>query len=58
VKHAPTMKMYHESRLSLGNARSFAPIIIGTRKFPRMAGIPGIRKKNTSTRPCIVNSLL
>ena len=31
------------------------PIIIGTRKLPRVAGIDGIRKKNTMMTPCIVN---
>ena len=37
--------MYQERRLSFGNARSRAPIIIGTRKFPKTAGIDGIKKK-------------
>ena len=50
--------MYQLSRLSRGNARSFAPIMIGTRKLPSTAGIDGIRKKKTMTTPCIVNSLL
>ena len=50
--------MYQLSRLMRGNARSFAPIIIGTRKFPSVAGIDGIRKKNTIVTPCIVKNLL
>jgi hypothetical protein len=50
--------MYQLSRFSLGNARSFAPIISGTRKLPSTAGIAGIRKKNTMTMPCMVNSSL
>ena len=41
-----------------GKARSLAPIISGTRKLPRMAGIDGIRKKNTITTPCAVKTLL
>ena len=41
-----------------GKARSFAPIIIGTRKFPSVAGIDGIRKKKTIMTPCGVNTLL
>ena len=52
------MKMYQLARLSRGNARSRAPIMMGTRKFPSTAGIAGIRKKNTMTMPCMVNSLL
>ena len=58
VKHPPTMKMYQLARLRRGNARSRAPIISGTRKFPSVAGIEGIRKKNTMMMPCMVNSLL
>ena len=46
------------SRLILGNARSLAPIMIGSRKLPRTAGIDGIRKKKTITTPCMVNILL
>ena len=41
-----------------GNARSLAPIIIGTRKLPSVAGIDGMRKKKTIITPCSVNSLL
>src|SRR5688572_11198591 len=52
------MNTYHDRRLSLGNARSLAPIIIGTRKLPRTAGIDGTRKKKIITRPCMVKSLL
>ena len=50
--------MYQLSRLSLGKARSLAPIISGTRKLPSTAGIAGIRKKNTMMTPCMVNSRL
>ena len=50
--------MYQLARFSLGNARSLAPIMIGTRKFPSTDGIAGIRKKNTIITPCIVKSLL
>ena len=50
--------MYQLSRLMRGNARSFAPIMIGIRKLPSTAGIDGIRKKNTMITPCMVNSLL
>ena len=41
-----------------GKARSFAPIIKGTRKFPSVAGMEGTRKKNTMTIPCMEKSLL
>ena len=41
-----------------GNARSRAPIMIGTRKLPSTAGIDGTRKKKTITTPWSVNSLL
>ena len=50
--------MYQLSKLMRGKARSLAPIMIGSRKLPSVAGIDGIRKKNTITMPCIVNSLL
>jgi hypothetical protein len=50
--------MYQDSRLMRGNARSFAPIISGIRKFPSVAGIDGIRKKKTITTPCPVKALL
>ena len=41
-----------------GNARSFAPIMSGIRKFPSTAGMPGIRKKKIISTPCIVNRRL
>ena len=50
--------MYQDRMLSRGNATSRAPIIIGSRKLPSVAGIDGMRKKNTIITPCIVNSLL
>jgi hypothetical protein len=50
--------MYQLKRLMRGNARSFAPIIMGIRKFPSVAGIDGIRKKNTMMIPCWVKVLL
>ena len=50
--------MYQLARLSLGKARSLAPIISGIRKFPSTAGIDGMRKKKIIITPCMVNSLL
>ncbi len=47
--------MYQLSRLIRGNARSLAPIMIGSRKFPRTAGIDGTMKKKTITIPWSVN---
>ncbi|GJE42521.1 hypothetical protein AEGHOMDF_1693 [Methylobacterium soli] len=58
VKSAPAMKMYQLVRLSLGKARSFAPIISGIRKLPKVAGIDGIRKNHTITTPWMVKALL
>ena len=55
---APNTYRYQLARLSLGNARSGAPIISGTRKLPSVAGIDGIKKNQTMITPCIVNSLL
>ena len=52
------MNTYQLSRLILGKARSFAPIISGMRKFPRVAGIDGIRKKKTITTPWPVKASL
>ena len=50
--------MYQLSRLILGKARSLAPIMIGSRKFPSVAGIDGIRKKKTMMTPCAVKARL
>ena len=50
--------MYQLSRLMRGNARSFVPIMIGSRKLPSVAGIDGMRKKKIITTPCSVKSLL
>ena len=47
--------MYQDSRLMRGKARSFAPIMIGMKKLPSVAGIDGTRKKNTMMTPCMVN---
>ena len=58
VSSAPNMKIYHEARLSRGKARSFAPIISGSRKFPSTVGIEGIRKNQTIITPCSVNRRL
>ena len=58
VKNAPVMKMYQLRRLSRGKARSLAPIMIGSRKLPIVAGIDGIRKNHTITTPWMVKSLL
>ena len=41
-----------------GKARSLAPIMSGIRKLPSVAGIDGIRKKNTITTPWPVKALL
>ena len=41
-----------------GKARSLAPSMRGRRKFPRVAGTAGIRKKNTMITPWAVNILL
>ena len=43
------MYRYQLSRLMRGKARSLAPIISGTRKFPSTAGMEGIRKKKIIT---------
>ncbi len=58
TKTAPTSRQYQLSRLMRGNARSRAPIISGSRKFPSTAGIDGIRKKKIMYTPCCVNALL
>src|SRR5688572_27096891 len=58
AKVAPAIKMYHDARFNLGNATSFAPIMIGNKKLPRTAGIDGTRKKKISDTPWIVNALL
>jgi hypothetical protein len=52
------MKTYQLARFSFGNARSLAPIIMGTRKFPSVFGMEGIRKNQTMMMPCMVKSLL
>ena len=52
------MKTYQLDRLSRGKARSLAPIMIGSRKLPKVAGIDGMRKNHTITTPWMVNSLL
>ena len=54
----PAMNRYQLSRLSLGKARSRAPIISGTRKLPSMPGPTGTRKNHTMMMPCMVNSRL
>jgi hypothetical protein len=55
---APSMNTYQLAMLSLGNARSLVPIIIGMKKFPNTAGTAGIRKKNSIITPCAVNARL
>jgi hypothetical protein len=35
-----------------GIAKSFAPIISGIKKLPKIAGIEGIKKKKTIMIPC------
>ena len=51
VMTAPMVKMYQLSRLSLGKARSRAPIIMGTKKLPRTVGTTGTRKNHTMMMP-------
>ena len=58
VKMNPMTRQYQLSRLIFGKATSFAPIMSGITKFPRMAGTAGISTKNTIATPCIVNSRL
>ena len=55
---APTMNTYQLSRLSFGKAMSFAPIIIGTKKFPSTPGMTGMRNKKSMIVPWAVNALL
>ena len=52
------MYRYQDARFSRGKARLRAPIIKGTKKFPKTAGMLGIRKKNTMMMPCALNALL
>ena len=52
------MYKYQLSRLILGSARSLAPIIIGIKKLPSVAGTDGTRKKKIMMMPCMVNTLL
>jgi hypothetical protein len=54
----PKVYRYQLARLRRGKARSLAPIIMGIRRLPKVAGIEGIRKNHTITTPCRVNSLL
>ena len=55
---APATNRYQDKRLRRGNATSCAPIIIGTRKLPRVAGMDGTKKNQTIMMPCSVNSRL
>jgi hypothetical protein len=50
--------MYQLRRLIFGKARSFAPTMIGIKKFPSTAGMDGMRKKKIIATPCMVKSLL
>ena len=54
----PSAKMYQLKRLSRGNAKSLAPIMIGMRKLPKVVGIDGIRNSQTMTTECMVKALL
>ena len=54
----PVTKMYQLKRFNFGKATSRAPIMMGIRKFPSVAGIDGTRKKKTITIPCVEKSLL
>src|SRR5215208_5472372 len=53
----PRRKGQYESAFRRGNAMSAAPIINGTRKFPKPAKI-GTMTRNTIVSPCIVKSWL
>ena len=55
-ENPPIAVRYQEARLSLGKARSGAPIIIGSRKLPKVVGIDGTRKNHTMMMPCMENS--
>ena len=55
---APAIQTYQLSRLIFGNAMSFAPIIIGTKKFPSTPGMTGIRNRKIMIVPWAVNALL
>ena len=55
---APMMNTYHDARLIFGKAMSFAPIIIGTKKFPSTPGTTGMRNRNNMIVPWAVNALL
>ena len=57
-EYPPIMNKYQLAKLSRGKATSRAPIINGRRKLPRTVGIEGMRKNQTITTPCRVNSLL
>jgi hypothetical protein len=50
--------MYQEIRFSFGKARSRAPIISGSRKFPKVFGMDGMRKNQTMITPCRVKARL
>ncbi len=52
------MYRYQLRRLIFGKARSFAPIMIGIRKFPSVAGTEGTRNRKIMMMPCMVKNLL
>ena len=58
VNVPPARYRYQLSRLIFGNARSFAPIMIGIRKLPSVAGTDGTRNRKIMMMPCIVKNLL
>ena len=45
------MNTYHDARLIFGNAMSFAPIIMGTKKFPNTPGTTGMRNRKIMIVP-------
>jgi hypothetical protein len=55
---APARKKYQDSRFSLGNATSLAPIMIGRKKFPNTAGRPGSTNMKIMMTPCTVKKAL
>jgi hypothetical protein len=54
----PIIYKYHENKFNLGNATSLAPINIGRKKLPNIAGIPGIIKRKIIITPWSVKKLL
>src|SRR5262249_20659904 len=54
----PGIQTDHHAMFSFWHALSLVPIMMGTKKLPIMAGIDGMRNKNSITTPWAVNVLL